>query len=110
GGRVYGDSVAAEITVHLVREGGEEARCKTINISSNGIAVNTPTPFQTGEQLHISFVLPGGASQLRARGAVMWDDRHGKTGLTLQCVNPQMQLELDSWLDSNFNRALGRAN
>jgi hypothetical protein len=100
----------AEIRVHLVRDSGEEVICKTINISSNGMAVNTPTPFQTGEELHISFVLPAGKSQLRARGAVMWDDRHGKTGLTLQCVNPQMQLELDSWLDANFNRALGKVN
>lgn len=99
-----------EITVHLVRDSRQEVTCKTINLSSNGMSVNTPTPFQIGEQVHISFVLPGGASQLRARGVVMWDDKHGKTGLTLECVNPQMQLELDSWLDGNFNRALGKLN
>jgi hypothetical protein len=58
----------------------------------------------------MSFVLPGGKSQTRARGVVMWDDKHGKAGLSLECVSPQMQLELDSWLDASFNRALGKVN
>ena len=100
----------AEITVHVVRDSGEEAACKTINISSNGMAMSTPTSFQTGEKVPGSFVLPGGASQIRARGAVMWDDKHGKAGISLECVTPQMQLELDSWLDASFNRVLGKPN
>jgi PilZ domain len=99
-----------ELTVYLVRDSGEEVMCKTINVSSNGMAVSTPAAFRTGENLHISFVLPGGTSQIRARGVVMWDDKHGKAGLSLECVSPQMQLELDSWLDTSFNRVLGKVN
>jgi hypothetical protein len=100
----------AEFAVHLARDSGEEAACKTINVSSNGMAVSAPASFQAGEKVHISFVLPGGKSQIRARGVVMWDDKHGKTGISLDCVTPQMQLELDSWLDASFNRTLGKAN
>lgn len=99
-----------EIAVYLVRDSGEQVSCKTINISSSGMAVSSPGVFHTGEKLHISFVLPGANSQIRARGSAMWDDRHGKAGLTMECVTPQMQVELDSWLDTNFNRALGKIN
>ena len=101
---------AQEITVHLVRENDEQISCKTINISSNGMAINGSGSFATGEKLHISFVLPGAQSQTRALGTVVWDDKHGKTGLSMACVNPQMQLELDAWLDSNFRGAVGKSN
>ncbi|HKW16758.1 MAG TPA: PilZ domain-containing protein [Terriglobales bacterium] len=100
----------AEITVRLVRDSGEEVLCKTLNISSNGMAVCTPGAFQAGEKVHVSFVLPGATSQMRARGSVIWDDRHGKTGIGIECATAQMQLELDSFLDANFNRVLGNVN
>lgn len=99
-----------EIMVHLVRENDEQISCKTINISSNGMAVNSSASFATGEKLHISFVLPGAQSQTRALGTVVWDDKHGKSGLSIACVNAQMQLELDSWLDANFSRVMGKTN
>jgi hypothetical protein len=99
-----------EITLYLVRDNGEEVACRTINISSNGMAVSGPRAFESGEKLHISFVLPMAASQIRARGAVVWDDKHGKTGLNLECVTPQMQRELDSWLDANFSQVLRKSN
>lgn len=97
---------AAEIPVRLVRDSGEELACKTINISSNGMAVSGPSPFKTGEKLHIALTLPGCESQLRARATVVWDDKHGKTGLSVECANSQMQRELDSWLDTQFQPSL----
>jgi PilZ domain-containing protein len=99
-----------EITVFLVRDSGEQAASKTINISSNGMAVSAPRSFEAGEKLHISFVLPGASSQTRARGTVVWDDKHGKTGLSLECVNPRMQTDLDAWLDGNFSQVLRKSN
>jgi hypothetical protein len=99
-----------ELPVYLVRDSGEDITCKTINISSNGMAVSNPTTLDAGEKLHISFVLPGAPSQTRARGTVVWDDKHGKTGLSVECVNPQMQMELDTWLDGHFNNVLRNSN
>ena len=92
----------AEIAVQLVRDSGEEHACKTINISSSGMAVSGSSSFKAGEKLHLALTLPGSASQVRARATVVWDDKHGKTGLSVECANPQMQLELDSWLDAQF--------
>lgn len=100
--------LAVELPVQLVRENGQEVACKTINVSSNGLAVHTPSPFEAGEKLHMSLTLPGAKASLRARSTVMWDDKHGKAGLSMECANPQMQIELDSWLDGNFSKVLAK--
>lgn len=96
----------AEIPVQLVRDSGEELACKTINISSSGMAVSGSSQFKPSEKLHIALILPGSASQVRARATVMWDDKHGKTGLSVEFANSQMQIELNSWLDAQFQPGL----
>lgn len=101
---------AAEMPVKLVRDSGEELNCKTINISSNGMALSSPRPLDAAEKLHISLTLPGAGAPIRLQGTVVWDDKHGKTGLSMECANSQIQLELDSWLDASFNRSIGKAN
>ena len=97
-----------ELPVQLVRDSGEELDCRTINISSNGMAVNGPAPFEGGEKLHIALSLPKSGSQVRGRATVVWDDKHGKTGLSVECANSQMQRELDTWLDAQFHPNIGR--
>ncbi len=99
---------AAEIPLQLVRDSGEELECKTINISSNGMAVSTPSALVTGEKLHIAMRLPNAGSPIRAQATVVWDDKHGKTGLSVECLDPKMQLELDSWLDAQFQLSAGK--
>ena len=94
---------SSEISVQLVRDSGEELACKTINISSSGMAVSGQSSFKAGEELHIAFTLPGYKSQVRGQATVVWDDKHGKTGLSMKCANSQMQMELDSWLDAQFH-------
>jgi hypothetical protein len=96
----------AAISLRLVRDSGEEVACKTINISSNGMAVSGSSSFKAGEKLHIALILPGSDSQVRAQATVMWDDKHGKTGLSVECANSQMQRELDTWLDTQFQPTL----
>ena len=101
---------AVEIDAHFVRESGGEVSCKTINVSSNGLAISSPVTFETGESVLISFLLPGAPSEIRARGTVVWDDRHGKTGLSIECVGQRTQVELDAWLDSQFQPKPARPN
>jgi hypothetical protein len=47
-----------------------------------------------------------GGFQIRATGFVVWDDKHGKSGINFQCVAPEMRQKLDSWLNSQFNNQL----
>jgi len=65
------------------------------------MAVKTPFPLRLAETMDFALFLPE-TSAVRASGIVIWDDKHGKCGLRVQCSGPEMQEELDSWLDSQF--------
>jgi len=93
-----------EVPVQLTRSNSVEIECTTFNLSSRGMAVHSPIPFNLGETLDITLDLPSGKPVL-AEGAVVWDDRHGKAGIHFTC-NPEMQQLLDSWLDVRFAHSL----
>jgi hypothetical protein len=82
-------------------DSGKSIECSTLNVSSNGIAVRTPIPFKLAEPLGIALSLPDGFT-VGATGIVIWDDKHGKSGLHFHCRTPEMRHKLDSWLDSLF--------
>src|SRR5262249_490007 len=94
---------AAEITVLLIQTGsGTDFWCTNMNISSTGIALSTPTAFQAGEEVQVVMFLRESALTIRALGTVVWDDKHGKTGVSFKCANAQHQSDLDAWLDTQF--------
>jgi CheY-like chemotaxis protein len=93
---------AAKLAVRLTPiSSGANLQCSTINVSSHGMAVTPPTPLKLAETLDIALTLPDGFT-VRATGIVVWDDKHGKSGLNFQCSSPEMRYQLDSWLDSKF--------
>jgi hypothetical protein len=95
---------AAQLPVTLTRSGSEDPiECSTINLSSNGMGLRTPVPLHLGEDVRIGLSLPNGTT-LRATGIVIWDDKHGKCGITFRCISPEMYRSLDKWLDSQFVR------
>jgi len=99
---------AAELPLLLIEKGsGVELRCTTINISSSCVAVAIPAPLNPGDELDFVLLLQGAGLTVRASGTVIWDDKHGKAGITFCCLVPKMQTELDSWLDAHF---FGRLN
>jgi DNA-binding response OmpR family regulator len=80
---------------------GTSLQCSTINVSGHGMAVTNPSSFKLAETLDIALLLSDGFT-VRATGTVIWDDKHGKSGLHFQCSTPEMRNRLDSWLDSQF--------
>jgi CheY-like chemotaxis protein len=98
----------AEVPVLLVEKiSGAELRCTTMNISSSGMAVVTPSPLTLGEEVELALLLQGAGLKVRASGTVVWDDKHGKSGISFRCATPKMQADLDSWLDAHFFELLG---
>jgi ActR/RegA family two-component response regulator len=91
-----------ELVVWLARSDSERIQCTSMNISSSGMAINTPTALNAGERLNVNCMLPGGIN-FGAIVKVIWDDRHGKSGLYFDSVQSEMQSKLDSWLDSQFS-------
>lgn len=91
----------ADLPVRLTDPFGKTTDSTTMNISSNGVAVRSPIPLKAAEMLEISFALPDGY-EIRGTGVVVWDDKHGKSGLRLRCNEPDMHRKLDTWLDAQF--------
>ncbi len=97
----------AEIPALLgLTNAGQDLKCTTINISSSGMALKTPSALSAGDAVQIALFLPGAGQAVRASGTVVWDDKHGKTGINFQCGMPRDQSELDSWLNARFYELL----
>ena len=94
----------AEVPVFLVQlRSGRDCTCTTMNVSSCGAALKTIWPLIPGDKVRLVLFLRGSDVAVRATGTVIWDDKHGKTGISFSCTTPQHQTELDSWLDVRFN-------
>lgn len=94
----------AEVPVLLVQmRSGADCKCTTMNLSGTGVALKAPSPLEPGEEIQLILFLQGADIVVRALGTVVWDDKHGKTGVSFKCASPQHQGELDSWLDVQFN-------
>lgn len=94
---------AADFPVVLrMDSSGNGIQCRAMNISRNGIAMITPVRLKPAETLQVSFNLPNGVA-VDGTAIVIWDDKHGKSGLTFRCSTPEMRQNLDSWLDSHLD-------
>lgn len=93
----------AELPLILMeKRSGARLKCMSMNISKSGIAVVTPTPLQVAGQVELSFSLNSDQPSIHAIGTVVWDDKHGKSGISFRCATPKMQADLNAWLDSQF--------
>jgi c-di-GMP-binding flagellar brake protein YcgR len=98
----------AALQVLLTQASSTDVRCTTINISSSGMALITPSPLNPGAEVGIILFLQPTGPVVRAKGTVVWDDKHGKTGLRFQCSIERDQDELENWLDRNFDERLAQ--
>ena len=94
--------VTAVLDVWVWQSSGTKFQCTTINLARNGMAINAPVPLETGESLKLIFPTPGSESLVCAQATVVWDDRHGKTGLRFECINEQSEKQLHTWLDDQY--------
>jgi len=94
---------AAEFPILLRRaKTGVDLNCTTINISSRGMAVHTPCPLTPGEEVDLALFLQQVRPAVRGNGTVIWDDKHGKAGISFQCHLPQDRDQLEVWLDTRL--------
>jgi DNA-binding response OmpR family regulator len=93
---------SAELPVFLARSDGSDLVAKTGNVSANGMSIQSSVSFALGERVGITLDLQSGGPHVLARGVVVWDDKHGKSGLRFECVRPELQNVLDAWLDTRF--------
>ena len=94
--------LAVELPVSIRRGSGGLLQCTTLNLSGTGMAVNSPSTLTIGEQINVAFAIPNTDVFVGAEGKVIWDNKHGKTGISFECANASIQSRLNEWLQDHF--------
>jgi PilZ domain len=98
--------LAIELPVSIRTASGSVVQCRTLNLSQNGMAMAAHTCFIIGERINVGFAIPNSDIFVSGDGEVIWDDKHGKTGIRFQCSNPSAQAKFFDWLHNHFIVAL----
>lgn len=94
--------LTAELPVSIRKASGTVLHCMTLNVSQTGMAVRSESSFTAGEPVNIAFAVPNTDVVVSAEGKVIWDDKHGKTGISFQCDSSSAQLRYHEWLHDRF--------
>jgi len=96
--RQFRCSIVLPVRLRMLRSGAA-FECSTINISSNGIAVDGSMRMKQFDSVDLDIVLPDGFVVL-ASGIVVWEDTQGKYGINFQVRTPEIRQKLDTWLSA----------
>jgi DNA-binding response OmpR family regulator len=102
--------LAIELPVSIRKPDGKLLKCTSLNVSQTGMAVNTPEAFAVGERIHIAFAIPNTDIFVSAEGKVIWDDKHGKAGISFECTSSSVHGSFGEWLHDHFHMNLEAAS
>lgn len=94
--------LTAELPVSIRKASGAVLRGMTLNVSQTGMAVKSESSFTAGEPVNIAFAVPNTDIVVSAEGKIIWDDKHGKTGISFRCDSSSAQSRYHEWLHDHF--------
>jgi transcriptional regulator with GAF, ATPase, and Fis domain len=89
--------VAIETPV-LLNWDGTQVKTTSVNVSSGGLAVQSPVVLPHGSVMQISFTLPETTSAIEAKAKVSWTGQDGLVGLSIVQIHPALDRELQQWV------------
>jgi hypothetical protein len=95
-------TLTVELPVSIRQASGTLLQGTTLNLSQTGMAVKSPSSLTAGEVITICFAVPNTDIFVSAEGKVIWDDKHGKTGISFQCDSASAQSRYYEWLHDHF--------
>lgn len=69
-----------------------------LDISEGGLAMQSLAPMSTGQQVDLSFLLPGSTTRIEASAIVVWNDPTGRIGLEFLEIADQDRARVKSWV------------
>ncbi len=89
---------------------GKQIEAMSVNLSSGGVAIQSPVALAHGGSLQISFTLPETNSLIESKAKLAWTSAGGLAGLSFEDLHPALQRELQQWLlertsDQNWTEA-----
>jgi hypothetical protein len=98
--------LAIELPVSIRRASGTMLQCTTLNLSQSGMAVKAAVTLTVGEPIYVAMAIPNTEIFMTVGGKVIWDDKHGKTGISFDCATTPVQDRFFEWLHDHFFTAL----
>ncbi len=90
------------VPVSLTSNSGSSFTAEARNLSVGGLGLqDIRPPLQAGEDLTISFTLPGGGQRIEVQGAVAWSQPNGMAGIKFSSISESTAALLQSWVASN---------
>jgi putative methionine-R-sulfoxide reductase with GAF domain len=72
-----------------------------INLSEEGMAIQTSSPLQVDQQASFVLDLPETNASIRTHGRVVWAKSTGRVGIKFAELTPELNFELRKWLFAN---------
>jgi hypothetical protein len=69
-----------------------------LDLSEQGLSLQTPEPFPPVREVPLRFSLPGTNHVIEATGEVIWSDDTGRAGLFFSQIKPNSRKYLNNWL------------
>jgi hypothetical protein len=77
---------------------GQEITATSVNVSSGGIAIQSPVTLRHGATFDTTFSLPGIPAPLESKAKLAWTSPGGLAGLSFVEIHPVFQKQLHQWL------------
>jgi CheY-like chemotaxis protein len=95
-----------EIPVTLSTDRGPDLRATAINLSEDGMALQTHSSLPADCPVRVRFDLPGTRVSVEAEGTIAWTDRTGRMGLRFLNMQQFVRRVLEKWLQTQFEQLL----
>ncbi|HZE26539.1 MAG TPA: sigma 54-interacting transcriptional regulator [Terriglobales bacterium] len=93
--RYFRVTVEIPVTLHLE---SQQIAATIVNLSSGGLAIETPVPIAHGASMELSFLLPETKTIIEAKAKLAWTSPGGLVGLSFEDMHPALDSELQQWL------------
>ena len=93
------------LPVIVRREGRQEIRCNSVNISGGGMALSTQVPMAPGDNVRVQFTLPDHEAPVLAESTICWL-RKGHLGIRFVSLADDHNSELQAWLSQRLEEML----
>jgi DNA-binding NarL/FixJ family response regulator len=101
-GRLRYQRTNIDLEVSVKSKSWKAGSAQLVNLSQNGMQINTDRRLDAACDLQVSFELPGSRAGWKAQAQVVWQDQGGNTGLRFVKVAPRQQRTLNLWLAQQF--------
>ncbi len=94
-----------QFAITVSRAGRNDVNVTSMNVSENGICMNSGERLEVGDKIAMKFCLPGSSDLLKVSGEVCWSEESGRVGIQFGATSPDV-VTLREWLAQRVEEQL----